>query len=227
MPNQNELSGLPRSPVGPPERRPGGPPRRNVWQSASRAASRTATLAASSAGKGASAGSRRLTVLFGGQARARVIVVLASVLALSSADTATVGAAATSIRKTFTIGNADIGLLVAVTAVVGAIASLPFGMLADRVSRTRTLSFAIVVWGAAMLWSATARSFDGLLLTRLPLGIATAAAGPVVASLIGDFFTGERGAASTASYSPASWREPVSDSPSPATSPFSHGGPRS
>jgi MFS family permease len=123
-----------------------------------------------------------------------VIVVLASVLALSSADTATVGAAATSIRKTFTIGNADIGLLVAVTAVVGAIASVPFGMLADRVSRTRTLSLAIVVWGAAMLWSATARSFGGLLLTRLPLGVATAAAGPVVASLIGDFFTGgERG----------------------------------
>jgi MFS family permease len=67
-------------------------------------------------------------------------------------------------------------------------------MLADRVSRTRTLSFAIVVWGAAMFWSAIARSFGGLLLTRLPLGIATAAAGPVVASLIGDFFTGgERG----------------------------------
>jgi MFS family permease len=133
-------------------------------------------------------------VLFGGPVRAKVIVVLACVLALSSADAATVGAAATSLRNYFHIGNADIGLLVAVSAVVGAIASLPFGMLADRVRRTWTLSFAIVVWGVAMLWSANAHSFGGLLMARLWLGAVTAAAGPVVASLIGDYFPGgERG----------------------------------
>jgi MFS family permease len=133
-------------------------------------------------------------VLFGGQARTRVIVVLACVLGLSSADAATVGAAATELRKALTIGNTDIGLLVAVSSVVGAIASVPFGMLADRVRRTWTLSLAIVLWGSCMFWSATAGSFGGLLLARLGLGAATAAAGPVVASLVGDYFPGgERG----------------------------------
>jgi MFS family permease len=142
----------------------------------------------------ASSGARRLTVLFGGPARARVIVVLASVLALASADTATVGAAARNIRSYFHIGNGDIGLLVAATSLVAALASIPFGMLADRVRRTWTLSFAVALWGVAMLGSASAGSFGDLLLWRVGLGVVTAAAGPGVASLVGDYFPGsERG----------------------------------
>jgi MFS family permease len=133
-------------------------------------------------------------VFLGGPTRTRVILVLACVLALSSADAATVGAAAIYLRKSLNIGNTDIGLLVAVSAVVGAIASLPFGMLADRVRRTWTLGFAIVLWGTAMIWSAAAGSFGDLLLSRLGLGVVTAAAGPAVASLVGDYFPGgERG----------------------------------
>ena len=101
---------------------------------------------------------------------------------------------AIELRQSLHIDNTDIGLLVAVSSLVGAIAALPFGMLADRVRRTWTLSFAIVLWGVAMLWSATAGSFGKLLLARLALGIVTAAAGPVVASLVGDYFPGrERG----------------------------------
>ena len=52
----------------------------------------------------------------------------------------------------------------------------------------------IATWGVAMVWSATAGSFGDLLLARLALGAVTAAAGPVVASLVGDWFNGhERG----------------------------------
>jgi len=134
-------------------------------------------------------------VFLGGPERARVIVVLACVLAMASADAATVGAAATSLRAWFHIGNGDIGLLVAVNSIVGAIASVPFGMLADRVRRTWTLSFAIVIWGLAMISSVTVgHSFGKLLVTRLFLGGVTAVAGPVIASLVGDYFPGgERG----------------------------------
>jgi MFS family permease len=123
-----------------------------------------------------------------------VIVLLASVLALSSADAATVGAAATPLRHALGISNTDIGLLVTVTSAVAALASLPFGVLADRVRRTWTLGAAIVLWGGAMIWSATAASFGQLLLTRTLLGAVTAAAGPLVASLVGDYFgSAERG----------------------------------
>jgi MFS family permease len=137
---------------------------------------------------------RRVENAFGGPVRTRVILVLGGVLALSSADTATVGASATSLRSQLHISNADIGLLVGVNAVVAAIASVPFGVLADRMRRTTTLGLSIVLWGGCMVWSATAQSFNWLLLSRLALGIATASAGPVVASMLGDWFaSSERG----------------------------------
>jgi MFS family permease len=121
-------------------------------------------------------------------------VILACVLALSSADTATVGAAATQLRASLHISNTDIGLLVAVTSLVAAVASIPFGALADRVRRTRILGLSIILWGIAMLWSATVHSFGRLLLARVLLGLVMASAGPVVASMVGDFFSsGERG----------------------------------
>ena len=67
-------------------------------------------------------------------------------------------------------------------------------MLADRARRTWTLAGAIVLWGVAMLWSASVSSFQELLLARVLLGAVTAAAGPLVASLVGDYFAAsERG----------------------------------
>jgi predicted MFS family arabinose efflux permease len=113
---------------------------------------------------------------------------------LSGADAATVGASASELRHSLHISNTDIGLLVAVSSLVGALATLPFGVLADRVTRTRVLGGTIVLWGAAMLWSATATNFTDLLWTRLFLGAVTASAGPMVASLVGDWFgSWERG----------------------------------
>jgi MFS family permease len=137
---------------------------------------------------------RRLVPALGGAQRTRVVLVLAAVLALSSADTATVGAAAVELRHALHIGNTEVGLLVAVTAIVAAVFSLPFGALADRVRRTYLLGLAVLTWSMAMVWSATSGSFAQLLYARLALGAVSAAAGPVVASLVGDwFFASERG----------------------------------
>jgi MFS family permease len=159
--------------------------------------SRTARVLTDAAAMGSAAASalaRRLTIALGGEERTRVIVVLAAVLGLSGADAATVGASAVELRSGLHITNTDIGLLVAVSSLVGAVATLPFGVLADRVRRTRVLGATIVLWGGAMLWSATATSFTDLLWTRLFLGAVTASAGPMVASLVGDWFgSWERG----------------------------------
>jgi predicted MFS family arabinose efflux permease len=137
---------------------------------------------------------RGLTRLLGGEERARVIVLLACVLGLAGADAATVGASATELVNGLHINNTDIGLLVSVTALVGAVATLPFGVLADRIRRTTTLGLVIFLWAAAMLWSASVPNFHQLLLARLFLGAVVAAAGPLAASLIGDWFAAsERG----------------------------------
>ena len=119
------------------------------------------------AGRLGRAGGRALTTALGGRERTRVIVLLASVLALASADTATVGASAIQLRHDLGINNTDVGLLVTVSSLVAAAASLPFGVLADRVTRTRVPGGAIVLWGAAMIRSATAPTFGQLLVARL------------------------------------------------------------
>ncbi len=155
---------------------------------------RAAATAGAAIRRLAGAGSQALERTLGGAERTRIIVLLGSVLALSSADASTVGASATELRHALHINNTDIGLLVSVTSLVAAAASLPFGALADRVRRTWFLGFAILLWGVAMIWSATVPDFGQLLLARLALGAVTAAAGPFVASLVGDYFPGsERG----------------------------------
>jgi MFS family permease len=138
--------------------------------------------------------STRAQKAMGGAEQARVILVLASVLGLAGADTATVGASASELRHGLHISNTDIGLLVTVTSLVAAVATLPFGVLADQVKRTRMLGGAVLFWAAAMIWSATASNFGELLWSRLFLGAVTAAAGPLIASLVGDYFpASERG----------------------------------
>src|SRR5690349_24925196 len=75
----------------------------------------------------------------GGPARLRVVVVLAAVLGLNTADTGTLGAVAVQLEGDLRISHAQLGLLASVSAVVGAAACLPVGILADRVNRVRLL----------------------------------------------------------------------------------------
>lgn len=71
---------------------------------------------------------------------------------------------------------------------VGAAVTLPAGALADHVSRVRLLAGAVALWAVAMAAGAVAPTYDWLLFSRLGLGAVTAAAGPAIASLTGDFF---------------------------------------
>jgi MFS family permease len=130
----------------------------------------------------------------GGPARARVITLFALVLALNGADSSTVGAIAPQLESALHINNTDIGLLSSVSLLVGAVFTIPVGLLVDRTKRMPLLAFTIVLWSLASLFSAFAGSFSALLLTRLALGAVAASAGPAIASLTGDYFAAdERG----------------------------------
>ncbi len=153
------------------------------------------TVAADAAGSHPSGRLRRaIEARAGGPARGRVVVVFAGVLALNTADLATVGAVAGELRADLHISNAQIGLLAAAPSITAALATLPLGVLADRVCRTRLLAAAIVVWSVVMAASGLAGSFTALLATRGALGAVSATAGPTLASLTGDYFRpAERG----------------------------------
>lgn len=130
----------------------------------------------------------------GSRARLRAVVTLAAVIALDGADKGTVSATATDIKQVFHVNNTEIGLLLTIVSVVSAILTVPMGVLTDRISRTRLLAVTAVGWAVAVAISGASTSFLFLLLTRVGLAAVAAAAGPAVASLIGDLFpTDERG----------------------------------
>ena len=136
----------------------------------------------------------RAEAALGGPARLRVILLLALVLALSGADLSTVGAVAPQLEPALGVSNTEVGLLLTVSQLAAALASLPMGVLADRTRRQRVVWISIVFWSLAMVASGAAISYPMLLAARIGLGLVTAAAGPPVVSLVGDFFpAGERG----------------------------------
>ena len=66
----------------------------------------------------------------------------------------------------FQLSDFQLGLLGTVLMVVHAGASLPFGWLADRWSRKKIISFAVLFWSGATMLTGLAHSFRTLLLAR-------------------------------------------------------------
>lgn len=117
-----------------------------------------------------------------------------AVLALNGADTSTVSAISPQLESALHIGTTKIGLLVSVGLVIGALFTIPVGLLVDRAKRIPILAASIILWSVASLLSAFAGSYSSLLLTRAALGGVAATAGPAIASLTGDYFqASERG----------------------------------
>jgi predicted MFS family arabinose efflux permease len=130
---------------------------------------------------------RRVESLLGGRARIRVVVLLAAVPAMASADLGLIGALARELQAAFHINRTELGLLATASSGVGALATIPMGTLADRVVRVRLLVYTVVLWSIALGIGGMVSSYLWLLLSRIALGGAIAAAGPLLASLTGDF----------------------------------------
>lgn len=123
-----------------------------------------------------------------------MLLPLAAVLGLSGADQATVGASATQISAALHLHHAGVGALAAASGLVAAVAAVPFGVLVDRVCRTRLLAIGVTAWAVVMAGSAATESFTQLVVARCLLGAAVAVGAPAVASLVGDYFPpAERG----------------------------------
>ena len=117
-----------------------------------------------------------------------IVGLLAAVLALQAADLATVGAVGAELERAFGLDHLELALLAAIASLLAAATTLPFGALADRLPRVRLLTAVVALWGVATTIAGLAGSFGVLLGSRLFLGVTVAAAGPLLASLIGDLF---------------------------------------
>jgi MFS family permease len=117
----------------------------------------------------------------------RVMVLLLLVLVVDYADRTLIGALGPTLQRVFHIGNTELGFLAAAFSAVGAVATIPLGMLVDRLKRTWLLALSLVVWAAAMGATRAAVSFAMLFAARLLLGAVSATTGPTIPSLTGDF----------------------------------------
>ena len=119
----------------------------------------------------------------GSPARARIALTLAAVLAVNGADTGTISATTDNLERAFGVGNTQIGALLSVVGLVGAVFTIPAGILTDRTRRTWLLGGSIATWALATVVSGAATSYLWLVLARVALGVVTATTGPAVASL--------------------------------------------
>jgi len=120
------------------------------------------------------------------------VFLLAAVLSLDAADRAMVSTIAPTLKKAFSLNNTKIGLLAAAFSIVGSLATLPVGILTDRVRRTRLLGLSIAIWSGTMAVAGAARNYAMLFASRMFLGVAGATDGPTIASLTGDLYPVER-----------------------------------
>jgi MFS family permease len=78
---------------------------------------------------------------------------------------------------------------------------VPFGRLADRVSRTKMIACGLTVWSMASAATGLMHGFGGLFACRVMVGVGEATLGPAALSLLSDLFAPKRRATAAASFS--------------------------
>lgn len=97
------------------------------------------------------------------------------------------------IRHDLGLSDIQIGLLQGFAfAVLYAVMGLPFGMLADRVSRRRIIAVGVVFWSLATAMCGLARSFATLFMARIGVGVGEAALSPAAHSFLSSAFPREK-----------------------------------
>jgi MFS family permease len=95
------------------------------------------------------------------------------------------------IRRDFGLTYSQLGALATAFTVVLSLGTLPFGILADRISRKKVISAGVVVWSLATFLSGISQSFRSLLAARALVGIGEAAYTPAGTAIISATFPQE------------------------------------
>jgi MFS transporter, Spinster family, sphingosine-1-phosphate transporter len=123
--------------------------------------------------------------------QARLLAVLALINFVNFADRQVLNPLIPLLRAHFNISDAQLGSLQMVLLVVLAVASIPFGLLADRFNEPKIIATGVLVWSVAAIGSGLAPTFALLFLARGMVGIGEAAYAPAAQSLISDSFSRE------------------------------------
>lgn len=118
----------------------------------------------------------------------RVLAILALVNFVNYVDRQILFPLFPFIRRDFGLTFFELGWLATAFTIVLSIGSLPLGMLADRVSRKKVISFGVIFWSFATFLSGIAPSFRFLLGARALVGVGEAAYTPAGTAIISATF---------------------------------------
>lgn len=94
------------------------------------------------------------------------------------------------IREAFQLGNLQVGLLYGTAfSFIYAVAGIPMGRLADRVSRRWMVAIGLLIWSLMTILSGFATSFSFLIVARVLVGISQSMLSPAVYSLLAEMFS--------------------------------------
>jgi MFS family permease len=122
----------------------------------------------------------------------RLLAVLALINFVNFADRQVVVPLLPLLRQQMNLSDAQLGSLQTWLLVVLAVASIPCGLLADRMSRTQIITAGVAVWSLATIACGFASSFMFLLIARALIGVGEAAYAPAAQSMISDSFPYQR-----------------------------------
>ena len=104
-------------------------------------------------------------------------------------DRMVLSALAQPIKLEFSLTDTQLGLLTGFAFVLlYSLTGVPMSRLADRSNRARVLAAALTLWSLATAACGLARSYAGLLLARLFVGIGESGCQPIGYGLLGDYF---------------------------------------
>ena len=123
----------------------------------------------------------------GGYAR-YVLAVMVGINFLNYLDRYILPAVATKVQAEFHLTDSQVGLLGSAFLLVYAVATIPFGVWADRGVRKTVIGIGVTIWSLATLFTGLARSYAQLFVARAVLGIGEASYYPAGTALLGDYF---------------------------------------
>jgi MFS family permease len=115
------------------------------------------------------------------------VFALALTVMLETGERGSLSQAVDGIQAQFHVSDFWIGALPSGMTLIGALGSLPFGFLADRMRRVLLLAGAMAGWTLVMGLNALAPTFLFLFVTRLGVGIVEAN-GPAAVALLSDYY---------------------------------------
>src|SRR6202022_3396238 len=120
-----------------------------------------------------------------------VLGVMVGINFLNYLDRYILPAVATRIQAEFHLTDSQVGLLGSAFLLVYAVATIPFGIWADRGVRKTVVGIGVTIWSLATLFTGLARSYVQLFLARAVLGIGGAGYYPAGTPLLADLFQKE------------------------------------